>query len=756
MDISDSWLAAVLWPQQVAPALNWSPEAVNDWTATALLVQGRVHDVDRACGDLEFPNGVHRLLNGAFPDLAVAGRLATWLVDRVEGTRGLVALADEGGSSDSEQAARALLAAVALADGEQFDAAIELLQQHHEALDGLEAYAVGVQLLARLVESGDGRAVGWGDTMLGTGIPDGPIGAALHRAMRWNLVNVDDDHRVNQLLELQTAPALPVHLETSRLTSTGLSRLAETVLALSFASPAGPGHRWSVRDFGADNLQGAWLLSECLGILGDARAARRRLGSYALTGALLTYPKGWTRVQPDVNDLDLIRRGNNPRLAEDVMTDWWRGRSLEPLTELLGRVVRRTWVPAVEQTNLAVLRVAGDLLSVEDADATIDRLLTLADVDRRGSGYLADLEVMKTLPGLTSSASDAGRLAVVDVVLRTTDGVATRAQTEVAAELVRFGGTAVVDRLMSRAVRVLNDHDHAGAAREILVTCAQQAAESPAAVALVADLDRGMDLDRVAAVLRAGVDINDIAHPIRDWLTEQIVRGTSGGSWTALHLLCAIADDGDLAAIHTALMDDERRFDDKKGALTQLAQRPEVAADVADRALVDQLMEAQAGQSDGWSDPRPTWPVWAFAAASSTARTEDELIEWLGARMAGPSWERWQATQVLGPASGRLDPLVAATFWQIGASASHPVICAEAARIAPTVNSRLSEAGQERVVRTLMRLTTTDGVLRPLASAAALKRMDRVDASLRERLAVHPSARVRALADTDGQTPTGT
>jgi len=195
MQDGDRWLEALLWPRVVAPALNAFPDSVDDAELVSMVVSGRLQNVDLAARKMSVPDGSRGLIEGALAAThPVGSALLGWVSSfghDPAASGALVELSTSEGT-ETERAARAVLAAVALATEERFLEAIDLLRETASSTSGLAGSVVNLQLACRLGEMGEeDGAVELLEALLGQSeTEDGELAREVRRVCKENRFNL--------------------------------------------------------------------------------------------------------------------------------------------------------------------------------------------------------------------------------------------------------------------------------------------------------------------------------------------------------------------------------------------------------------------------------------------------------------------------------------------------------------------------------------------------------------------------------------
>lgn len=761
MTRADRWLEALLWPRVIAPALNASPQPLTDTELVALLLSGRLADVDECARTMDIGRGWIGVREG---DLAathpVGSALASWLTlfaRNSEVTSRLLALTEERPDDPEEAATRVTLAAMALATDERVEEAVALLSAERESATGLAEVCIAVQLSCRLLELGDrDQAVGVIDDLLGRERLQRELDDQLRhvaRSNRWTAMPFDQPF--GDLLDLQRTPVGDALSANSRLTSSGLGQLSRDVIDVLLAAPAGPGWRYHDWDDGLQHLLGAWLHEESWGDWGGIRAARRRLGTYSVVQSLLPFPPKWTHNSADFTDLDLIRRSGDEALTKRVAARWWDAQPVEDTARLVALVVAREWLPSSEQCNLALLGSAGDLVPTDQVDVVIRRLIGIVDDNVTERSYVPIFDVSRALVELLKASSEGGHDLVASALTRWLDQDLVLQPLPIVVQSLSpalLSDSALI-ALQSWSIGSSIDEDEPRrrVAAELLVMLQRRDDRRPAAMKALADgFARAPTLTLAAALMRSsdleGIDQSSVI----SFLRRRASESNSSEGWLQPHqLLAAVDDDGALQDVGQYLRRPDIDILSKELTLLQLS----VSSDRARKAINPEtaaVLQAQAVEESDhpFEAVSPTW-IAAVSRAEQLDRTT--ALEWITRQVAGATHARWQAAHVLGAVAKALGAGYASVLLQVMLVDRVTEVAAEAARQTKEVLSLTSPeersiAESDGIIQRLHGLSRRPGCLGPLVAGQVLLDLNAWDPDEAAAARSHPSARVRALA----------
>lgn len=766
MNDVDSWMEALLWPRMVAPALNDPPRSLSDAEMVALLVSGRLRDLDACARHMAVEEGLNGVVAGAVSDSHPVGTaFARWLVEFGRGasasTDSLVTMAREQ-TEPNRDAVCAILACVALATEERLAEAVAVLREAAGRAAGLRRSALLVQLSCRLHESGDPRAtVEAAEQFLAERSAETLLDRDLRRIARFNRYNADSLGRGRELRDLQRLPTEDPSAAGSRYRFTGLKHLTDDISGLLFSPAARPGTRIWNWDDGWQQLLGAWLHEETRGDWAGVRASRRLLGLYPTIEMQLPFPPGWMHTSADVVDIDLIRRSGDHRLTSSVASRWWEEGPTEELVAALKTLSQRDWLPPMEQSNLGLLSSAGDLLEQEAADALVLRLISIVDGDDASRAFVPAYYVAPAMVEVLQAAGPNGHHAAAEALLRwANDPVAARPMTVVPTAL----RPQSLDRALRKALQALgaeaaasDDWEQRQLGVEVLLALKGRLSGPDTIQVVLARAWRATGSLVVAAgFLRAGGPSDPLHPDLVPFLLERIHEGDPHEGWVdARELLAVLAHDPRAAAeLKRWLTDTDVSPREKYGVLEHLAVGEESASTTVIDQAVAQAIEVSSvpDLDDELYGSSAHVQAAAIAACARAGQLQpDVAMRWLVRMMGGPRHDRWAAAHILGalgnvlPHEGCL-PYALVLMWDRDVE-----IASEAAQQMHAVLARTSSADsgadvRARVLHALVELSRRPGCLGALTGGRVLLALDEWDDDLARRLGTHQSGRVRAVA----------
>ena len=724
-----------------------------------LLVDGRLRQSD-ACAQAMGAHGLDAVAAAALAEThPVATILAAWLT---QFGRGRASATDElrslvsASAGDARTTACVLLSVVALATEERLDDAIDLLRDAVAQADGASRAALLVQLACRLLEAGDAPAafeaaeqVLAGDA--GTSVLDDELRRVAARTR----------HRARPRND---APPLSLEegrdADRARAHSIGLTHLVDDVASLIFLPAGHPGSRLWNWDEGWQRLLGAWLQAELWGDGASIGQCRRLLGLYPIVASRLPYPPTWSRTEADVVDLDLLRRSGDWRLTGNVASTWWNNGPLDDLSAVLRFVATRPWAPSLEQSNLAVLAAAGDLLDTDDADLLVPRLTALVD-DRAPRTYSPAYFVAPALSEVLVAAGPAGQLVALQAIVRWGNDVAVSSamravlQTLALSDVSASALAAMVD--VARRAIASDDAQQRQFGVDALVAAGRASLGRPSAADLLWEAWRATGSLVVAAGLLRLVGPADIRERLLPALLAAARSGAAAEGWVdPWHLLGILADDSDAAAELRAWFADEAVALARKQPVLQHLAADEQAADRVLDVDVASTLTRQL-EDDAREDVLGTPSALRAAVVGALARAglldAEAARTWLARSLGGTRHERRQAAGVLGALARVVHPdelLTAATVLLFDRDVE--VAAAAAPSVAALLDADLprNRGGRRvEVVAAVEALARRDGSLGPLRAGQVLAAAGVLEGTLRDALASHRSARVRRALTQD-------
>ncbi|MEX2621694.1 MAG: hypothetical protein WD250_15875 [Egibacteraceae bacterium] len=149
-------------------------------------------------------------------------------------------------------------------------------------------------------------------------------------------------------------------------------------------------------------LWAAVTADECLAHLAGLGYSRKVLGRHRLLRAARTAED---HTGPDAEDFSLLVQAGDTRGVQRAAR-WFRRRGpLVPVAAAVRRFASRPWRPGDELAELTLIRVAGDLLVGDEAEALVTRLYAIVlDDEPRELGYRRRYEAVRALPLLLTAA----------------------------------------------------------------------------------------------------------------------------------------------------------------------------------------------------------------------------------------------------------------------------------------------------------------------------------------------------------------
>lgn len=763
----DGWLLALLGPSRVVVAVH-DPEAPRDDELTALLVAGRLDDAEHRLADTVTNLG--SLARDGDPGLPVSSALAAWLFgsDRglLEGdVNGLLRLLDAGDRGHG--LAGAVLSAVALANAERLEDAVDVLATAEEAHEDLPRALLAVQRACRLGELGAREeavdALQEQREILSARDGDRTLSDGLLRVVTADLVNLLPPGEGEKLwTELRTGTTGHDLDERTRLRARGLAESSDYTLTVLTAG-AHPGGRWSAWQAGQLALLGAWLRAECWGDYGAIRTSRAEFAAHALTQQALPTPPNWAAQRVDRVDLDLARRSGDDRLTARAFHMAWDEGPVDELRHALTRTAGRAWPVDRELATLKALSASGDLLGTEAATEATERLVRIVD-DGADRHFIPDYEVGPALAAILPAAPVgahervARRLTQLPVGYQFLQPFAvipaaldvSHLPTDSCADLEAWARSAL--RTPSGDAPVL--------AVEILMALARRPDSGDTARDVLAASFATQPSVRVAlGILLLTEDAEAPPPEIVRYLSRVVGDGPAregdGSPKVADQgldppALLAFAATHELHATEQLtrfLARSDVDIPRKESLLAQLELGPQ---DVAQRVLQPDAVSALDDQystapQTAFHDLRGFRSHWLGALAKAGRVAADHLLIEVGGLAGGLPKDRGHAADILGAAAGVLPPTqLVALLCVLLADREAQV----ASRAVSAVRRAFPDEIPEPVEHALATLTHSDGVARPLAAGHLLASRGRLDVRTAERLSRHPSALVRTAVRT--------
>lgn len=757
--LSDApWLDAVLAPQTLAPVPSAQAAPLGDLEVVALLVSGRLHDVDDCLRTMGYSTGL-QAMDGrdVDQDLPIAGPVGRWLFRfgrETDAPDDLVALAGTMGGEPA--AAVALVSAVALATDQRLDAAVEVLEGRLATAVGDARNALLLQLSCRLLERGDRMAAL--EAVEGSlAIEEGTVRSReLCNVARYNRLNASllEDRDANEVMDLEMAPIDSGSAYGIRQETTGLRALTTDVATLLVSAPPSPRSRSFAWDQGWEHLLGAWLRAELWGDWASMRSRRRLLGLYPITESLLSAPAGWMRTTADAVDLDLVRRSGDDRLTGDVVRVWWETGAVEDLVTAVHRAVEGPWTQWTELPNLAMLAAAGDVVAPETADELITQLVNIFEDDHERS-FIPAYYVAPAMVEILHAATEEGHEhAARAVIAHPSDPAISRPLAAVVRALDLTKLTSItLAHLLSLASTATTDEawEIRSFGIDVALQLSHHSRSSDALAVLSMAWERRPSLAAAAGLIASEGSVSPPRQDLVQWLLARLDHDDHSEGWLDARVLLAALATDEVAAAHLRrwLVSDPERIRSRHRVLVQLAAQPFAAAAVIDKATAAAIQDALDRDLDeAFLGPSDLLMGDAMRACARAGQLQQVVAtNWLVKMVGGTSHERWVAARTLDAFRSVMD----GDTWRLLSL----VLLADreisvAAEATAGVGQAISESSTEKadqLVAGIVAVARRAGCLGPVVGAHALGRASRLEDDLIQQLVDHPSARVRAAVD---------
>lgn len=746
------WTDALLAP----PSLAVSPTSqVLDHEVVALLVAGRLDDVDDALASTSTGDLWH-LADGSVAGLPISSALAQWLLGGpglLQGSiEGLLALARD--TEADTRFAGVTLATIALSNAERLEEAVDLLAVAEGGYEGRPAGLLALQRACRFAELGErNRAVdvlhGLRAALQAHHEPWASDMARVAGAVLLNVTEPDEESWEDLWDELRaTPPGAALEERTGRRVQ-GLTDAADLTVAALTAGTT-PGIRTARWPPGLLGLLGAWLRAECWADYGAIRRSRAELAAHALTQHLLPLPPTWTSSGMDHIDLGLARRSGDAALSTWAHRALWDEGPVDELRRAVAEIAEVPWRPDRERATLQVIATAGDLVAADVADAVVERVLAILH-DETSRHFAQEHDAAPALAALLAAAGPTSHVRVAQVLA------------ELPLDDLGVRAFAVVPEALDVARLPLGERTrlHAWAVTALASTPSTLVVSVEVLLALARQAEHAEDVHeslfrafKDAPTLRTALGLllsaDEVEPPVSEYLLRRVEDSDEepsdlGLDAAALLAVVAARRHELIPALTTFLLRADLDLLAKRMLLGQLSiGPPEVAAAAItpDAAAVLSRQRADVRSHYPSADREMRAELLAALARARRVQAED-LLEDLGPLVGGIAEDRGHAAQITGSASEVLrEGHQVALFAALLADREAQV----AVRAVTATRRAFPDELPEPVKRALAALTRSEGVARPLAGGHLLASRSMLDPAIRDLLAKHPSALVRAMA----------